>query len=245
MMSRLSTSMFQTIVKKTFYVQHMHYYSSLPPRILTNYGGKTLNCKYSVKNHEHDYPILKYRKEHYLTQYRLFYAWLNNIFNQVDPARIKDVGPDRACAEWLLRCGAVVKWHGKEKEIKDYNSLPVGNYRTLKIESVDATDSAIMETGFTHFKDLEYLKKLKLKNCTYLTDESIPHLAFDTKDRLEWLELSDNGNVTEKGLRHLRKLRKLKFLKLANLPGVQNPSDLLELLKKDMPDCEIIYDDKS
>ena len=92
-------------------------------------------------------------------------------------ARIKDVGPDRACAEWLLRCGAVVKWHGKgnfirdeiiifqtfalfgrwsyyylEKTIKDYNSLPVGNYRSLKIESVDATDSAIMEAGFTHFK---------------------------------------------------------------------------------------------
>ena len=64
------------------------------------------------------------------------------------------------------------------------------------------------------------------------------------QDRLEWLELSDNGNITEKGLRHLRKLRKLKFLKLGNLQGVQNPSDILELLKKDMPDCEIIYDDK-
>ena len=27
--------------------------------------------------------------------------------------RIKDVGPDRACAEWLLRCGAGLKWKGK------------------------------------------------------------------------------------------------------------------------------------
>ena len=39
-------------------------------------------------------------------------------------------------------------------------------------------------------------------------------------------------------------MRKLKFLKLGNLQGVQNPSDILELLKKDMPDCEIIYDDE-
>ena len=39
-------------------------------------------------------------------------------------------------------------------------------------------------------------------------------------------------------------MRQLKFLKLGNLQGVQNPSDILELLKKDMPDCEIIYDDK-
>ena len=36
--------------------------------------------------------------------------------------------------------------------MKDYNSLPVGNFRTLMVEAVDATDSAIMETGFPYFK---------------------------------------------------------------------------------------------
>lgn len=30
--------------------------------------------------------------------------------NRVDRSRIEEVGPDRACAEWLLRCGAGVKW---------------------------------------------------------------------------------------------------------------------------------------
>ena len=39
-----------------------------------------------------------------------------------------------------------------ENAVTDYNSLPVGNFRALKIESVDATDSAIMEAGFSHFK---------------------------------------------------------------------------------------------
>ena len=39
-----------------------------------------------------------------------------------------------------------------ENELKEYNSLPVGNFRTLLVESVDATDSAIMETGFQHFR---------------------------------------------------------------------------------------------
>ena len=37
-------------------------------------------------------------------------------------ARIKDVGPDRACAEWLLRCGAVVKWKGKGKYFREMKS---------------------------------------------------------------------------------------------------------------------------
>ena len=65
-----------------------YYCSSLPPRILANYGVKNLNCKNSVKNHEHDFTILKYRKTHNVTQHRLFYAYLNNIFNQVDVGNI-------------------------------------------------------------------------------------------------------------------------------------------------------------
>lgn len=196
-----------------------------------------------IKKHNLEHCSMNYGRLHELIQIRHFYGWLNNIFNQVDVARIKDVGPDRACAEWLLRCGAVVKWKGKDNLVTDYNSLPVGNFRALKIESVDATDSAIMEAGFSHFKDLEFFHKLKLKNCIYLTDESMGHLVFNTKDRIEWLELSDNGNVTDAGVKHLRKLSKLKFLKLENLQGVRNPSEVLERLKKDLPCCEIVYND--
>ena len=96
---------------------------------------------------------------------RGFYGWLNAIFNRVDPERIKAVGPDRACAEWLIRCGAGVKWVNSKNFLKDYNSLPVGGGRAFKIEEVDATDSAIMEVGFPHFKDCDHLRKMKLKNC--------------------------------------------------------------------------------
>ena len=39
-----------------------------------------------------------------------------------------------------------------ENIVSDYNSLPVGNFRTLMIESVDATDAAIMEAGFLYFR---------------------------------------------------------------------------------------------
>ncbi len=96
---------------------------------------------------------------------RPFFGWLNMIFNKVDPSRVAEVGPDRACAEWLLRCGASVRWSGKDTFIKDYNSLPVGGGRGLKILEVDATDAAIMEVGFPHFENLTDFRKLKLKNC--------------------------------------------------------------------------------
>ncbi|KAG0721603.1 ATP synthase subunit s, mitochondrial [Chionoecetes opilio] len=71
--------------------------------------------------------------------------------SRVDESRIKEVGPDRACAEWLLRCGAVVRWVDRDAWTKDYNSLPVGGGRGMKIEEIDATDSAVMHIGFPHF----------------------------------------------------------------------------------------------
>ena len=65
---------------------------------------------------------------------------------------------------------------------------------------------------------------------------------FLSKERLDWFELSDNGNVTDDGVKHLRKLTKLRYLKLSNLQGVKNPTEVLKVLKNNLPGCEIIYD---
>lgn len=70
--------------------------------------------------------------------------------NRVDYERIKDVGPNRAASEWLLRCGATVRYHGQEKWQKDYNHLPTGPLDKYKIQAIDATDSCIMHIGFDH-----------------------------------------------------------------------------------------------
>ena len=51
-------------------------------------------------------------------QNRGFFGWLLPFFNQVDKDRIDQVGPDRACAEWLLKNGAAVKWHKSDKFLK-------------------------------------------------------------------------------------------------------------------------------
>lgn len=70
--------------------------------------------------------------------------------NRVDHERIRDVGPDRAASEWLLRCGAMVRYHGQERWQKDYNNLPTGPLDKYKIQAIDATDSCIMSFGFDH-----------------------------------------------------------------------------------------------
>ncbi|XP_068633981.1 ATP synthase subunit s, mitochondrial isoform X2 [Battus philenor] len=43
-------------------------------------------------------------------QSRSFWEYVNMMFNKPDPERIKTVGPDRACAEWVLRNGGKVTW---------------------------------------------------------------------------------------------------------------------------------------
>ncbi|XP_076067364.1 ATP synthase subunit s, mitochondrial-like isoform X1 [Oratosquilla oratoria] len=80
----------------------------------------------------------------YFEPSRKLWGWLNFIFNKVDENRIKEVGPDRACAEWLLRCGAGVKWLNYGSWTKDYNSLPIGGAKMHKIEEIDGTDSAVI-----------------------------------------------------------------------------------------------------
>lgn len=69
---------------------------------------------------------------------------------RVDYERIKAVGPDRAAAEWLLRCGAKVRFQGFDRWHLDYNALPTGSLGRYKIQAIDATESCIMYKGFDY-----------------------------------------------------------------------------------------------
>ena len=69
---------------------------------------------------------------------------------RVDYERIKSIGPDRAAAEWLLRCGAKVRFQGFDRWHHDYNGLPTGPLDRYKIQAIDATESCIMHRGFDH-----------------------------------------------------------------------------------------------
>jgi len=173
---------------------------------------------------------------------RHFTHWLNCRFNAVDQQRIEDVGYDRATAEWCLRVGATVKWVGKDEPIRDYNSLPVGQFRSLKVESIDATDSGIMHAGFPHLKGLQYFNKLILVNCIYIESGSLASLTFNAK-ALEWLEVVNCGDVTGGGLRELVGLPNLKYLRLEKLVGVEKPKPVLDFLRAGLPNCEIDYPD--
>lgn len=71
------------------------------------------------------------------------------MFNKPDPERIKNVGPDRACAEWVLRNGGKVVWSDGRK-LDDYNLLPSDEQSVPKIVEIDGSESSISHYGFPH-----------------------------------------------------------------------------------------------
>ncbi|KAK0159727.1 hypothetical protein PV327_010812 [Microctonus hyperodae] len=176
----------------------------------------------------------------------LFY-WLVGVFNRVSESRIKEVGADIACAEWLIRNGAAVKWGNSNNYLNNYDTLVVtiknkkmNENSKLFIHGVDATDSAISYEGFRHFDGCKYINYVKLVNCAYIGDEALSKLDY-LKNSLKNLEISNCTNVTESGLNHLKQLTKLEGLELANLPAVKNETNIIRELHKSLPKCKIIF----
>ncbi|KAH9375984.1 hypothetical protein HPB48_000627 [Haemaphysalis longicornis] len=143
-----------------------------------------------------------------------------------DADRIKEIGPDRAAAEWLIRCGASVRWSGAVKFHSDYNTLPATSSAAYKIEEIDATDSSIMEIGFPYLstrlqgcggklarnhifrffaEGLPHLKAINLTRCYYLGDRALQMLQA-CKESLEKVQVVSCGNVTDKGVTSLSEL---------------------------------------
>ncbi|MCL4128008.1 UNVERIFIED_CONTAM: hypothetical protein GTU68_050334 [Idotea baltica] len=172
--------------------------------------------------------------------HRYIWGWLNSVFNRVDESRILDAGPDRACAEWLLRCGAGVKWANTDRWTKDYNSLPSGGARALKIEEVDGTDSAVMHIGFPHFKNCNFIRRVVFHKATYLDDESLEYLPL-IKKSLKELQISSCGNISRDGLENIKKLSNLEYLLLYDLPLITDKEEVIRDLTNSLPKCEISF----
>lgn len=175
---------------------------------------------------------------------RRFWGWLNAVFNKVDYERIKAVGPDRAAAEWLLRCGAKVRFEGFERWHHDYNALPTGPLGRYKIQGIDATESCIMYRGFDHLEGLKHLEEIKLNKCIYIEDTCLERLSSieSLQETLYMMELVSCGNVTDKGVIALHRLRNLEYLFLSDLPGIADKQKTVERLQTALPRADITLD---
>ncbi|XP_030806152.1 ATP synthase subunit s, mitochondrial [Camarhynchus parvulus] len=175
---------------------------------------------------------------------RAFWGWLNAVFNKVDHERIRAVGPDRAASEWLLRCGALVRYQGSPKWQQDYNALPTGPLGRYKIEAINATDSCIMYRGFDYLDGLEHVTDIRLEKCMYIQDQCLQRLSEtnNLQKSLQQLKIISCGNVTDKGILALHKLANLEYLYLSDLPGIREKETTFRVLQQALPKLELELD---
>lgn len=167
------------------------------------------------------------------------WEWINIMFNKVDEERLKLHGPDRTCAEWLLRNGASVKWQGSDVFLTNYNRLPPEGTK-LFIKEVDGTESSIKHYGFPHFDGCKYIDTLILNKCYHVEDKALEYLYL-LEASLTYLQISSCRNISANGLLHLSKLRNLKKLILFDLPYVRNKQKTTSKLQEILPNCSIEF----
>ncbi|XP_063224950.1 ATP synthase subunit s, mitochondrial isoform X2 [Bacillus rossius redtenbacheri] len=170
---------------------------------------------------------------------RNLWNFLTIVWNRVDHSRVKEVGPDRACAEWLLRNGACVKWENDKEFLKDYNLLPPEQVRR-HIVAVDASEASISSIGFPYFKGCSRVGSVSLDKCPYIDDEALRRLHY-LGASLRHLSVSRCGGVAEPGILSLAQLGKLETLKLHDLPYVKRGNECLTKLKQSLPSCEVQF----
>ncbi|XP_018572592.1 ATP synthase subunit s, mitochondrial [Anoplophora glabripennis] len=170
---------------------------------------------------------------------RSLFHWINLQFNVVDENRRNSFGPDRICAEWILRNGGTVKWVNSNEILSDYNELPKEG-TMLQLQVIDASNSSIMHNGFAHFKGCNYITKVVFHKCNYLEDRAFEELHY-LKKSLLFLQISSCPNISEKGLMHLHVLTKVRELIMFDLPSVKNKNNIVHILKSSLPQCYIKY----
>ncbi|KAI5639483.1 hypothetical protein NE865_07983 [Phthorimaea operculella] len=167
------------------------------------------------------------------SQHRTFWEYVNMMFNKPDPDRIKAVGPDRACAEWVLRNGGKVGW-ASGKKLDDYNALPGENVK-LDLVEIDGTDSSISHYGFSHLSGTK-VTRIILHNNMYIDDRAMKELSHG-KDTLTFVQVSKCLDVTDAGVKELSALHKLNTLVLFDLASVKSLDDCKNYIKSKLPNC--------
>ena len=61
------------------------------------------------------------------------------------------------------------------------------------------------------------------------------------QNKLKWLHLASNGNITDEGLLNLTRMKKLEYLRLGGLGNLKRPEETLQRLEAELRDCLIEF----
>ncbi|XP_054737565.1 ATP synthase subunit s, mitochondrial [Anastrepha obliqua] len=202
-------------------------------RVLATYvAGSNISALHKIP------AYIQHQPQTVLHEPRQLWGYVAIAFNKVDNERLSKVGPDRLCAEWILKNGGGVGLVGMpNRVVKDYNSLPPESVK-FNVQIVDATNASIMKIGFDHFAGCRHIDTVVLNNCKHLEDgglEGLVHL----KNTLKNLQVSGCYNLRDSCLDVIGELIALEQLRLFDLIYVKDLQGVATKLRKLLPNCKI------
>ncbi|XP_015122841.1 distal membrane-arm assembly complex protein 2 [Diachasma alloeum] len=133
------------------------------------------------------------------------------------PERQEILGNDLALAHFILhRQGKIRRKGCKEYMVADdIVDLPSKYEPTWFLEEIDASGTELCYEGLDNFADIPKLKIAAFRNCQYFDEWCLERLVC-LCPKLEVLDISDNENITERGLEGLYRAWNLKKLIVTN-----------------------------
>ncbi|CAJ0558523.1 unnamed protein product, partial [Mesorhabditis spiculigera] len=214
-------------------------------------------------------PAKKHWTERLPTRIGLRRWFAEKTANRYNEERVKSIGPDLACLEWLMHCGASEVRMSCGTSIKSISAMNKYLKQALagEIESpakiapgdlaheeawpnaprvyvlhVDASDSAIANPGFAYFRNLRRVEVLKLNFCDYFGDDGLRELAMGRpKETLRNLEIVLNPNMTDGAIFWLSRLVGLRRAHFYFLPYVANRPAFLRHLRTALPKAQVTF----
>lgn len=183
----------------------------------------------------------RYDKFYLLGAYRRFKTKLLSQDQYFNTARQSELGPDLYASHFVVsRGGRVTFSTNKDTWIDKLRNLPRDSSVEENLVAIDAKACNILPSGLENFYELNHLQYFNLSKNIYLDDISCDYLSrlFRNSKSLEFIDLSDNPQITINGLQTLFRIRSLKVIKCT----LEEHLELFKMLAKDECNCDIITD---
>lgn len=92
------------------------------------------------------------------------------VLIRYDRKSVQELGADRACADWIIRCGGSVRFQNWGSFISKRNQLPTGAVGHFRIEEIRAIQASLTSEGFAYLDGLNDLKRIHLEKCDQIDD---------------------------------------------------------------------------
>ncbi|KAH1003699.1 hypothetical protein HUJ04_003572 [Dendroctonus ponderosae] len=153
--------------------------------------------------------------------------WYNRLKEQREkilqryiPDRHSILGPELACAHFIVYRGGAVKFHNDDKWIKAVNgeySLP-NRYRTdMYLQAIDCSNTSLRYEGLDNLRGLQNVEWLSLNGCEHIDDYCMDVITNIFSHSLVYLDIRNIFSISERGLGALYKINHLKMLYLDDM----------------------------